>query len=180
MRKNEKNRPGSLFRAPGSLFRAPAGRSRAGTASAGASAARPHGGRSFFRIPAALLSILVLCVSGCGRIEPVNQQYNIYMITKSLGTQFWASAVSGANAARSEYNVRLTVLGPDTEEEYDVQNEYIRRAVEDKADAIVFSAISYTENAAPSRCWTSPSRCFRRKRRLTCARPCCNAERLQG
>ena len=100
--------------------------------------------RSFL---AAALILLLLFAAGCGEPETVNQQYSVYMITKSLKTQFWISAVSGANAAKSEYNVKLTVLGPDTEEEYETQNEYIRRAIRDGADAIVFSAISYTENA---------------------------------
>ena len=55
---------------------------------------------------------------------------------------------AGANAAKSEYNVDLTILGPETEEDYEVQNDYIRQAIEAGADAIVFSAISYTGNAA--------------------------------
>ena len=44
--------------------------------------------------------------------------------------------------------MHLTILAPDTEEDFEVQNDYIRQAVADGADAIVFSAISYTENAA--------------------------------
>ena len=91
---------------------------------------------------------LVMCtLTGCQQMQNVNRRYKVYMITKSLATQFWVSAVSGANAARTEYNINLTLLAPDTEEEYEVQNEYIRQAIRDGADAIVFSAISYTENA---------------------------------
>ena len=47
--------------------------------------------------------------------------------------------------------MQLTILAPDTEEDFEVQNDYIRQAVADGADAIVFSAISYTENAAAIR-----------------------------
>ena len=71
----------------------------------------------------------------------------MYMIVKSTTTEFWKSVFAGANAAKSEYNVDLTVLGPETEEDYEAQNEYIRQAIRDGADAIVFSAISYTKNA---------------------------------
>ena len=42
---------------------------------------------------------------------------------------------------------RFTVLGPETEEDYEAQNRYIARSAAEGADAIVFSAISYAENA---------------------------------
>ncbi|MBQ2158950.1 MAG: substrate-binding domain-containing protein, partial [Oscillospiraceae bacterium] len=61
---------------------------------------------------------------------------------------FWRSVFAGANAARAEYNVNLVIRGPDTEENYAGQNMYIQEAIRNHADAIVFSAISYTENAA--------------------------------
>lgn len=71
----------------------------------------------------------------------------MYLISKSASTEFWKSVFAGANAAKSEYNVDLTILAPETEEEYEVQNDYVRQAIESRADAIVFSAISYTGNA---------------------------------
>ncbi len=99
----------------------------------------------------ALIALFVLCtvmLSACSYLSGTGSQYRVYFVAKSTDTQFWLSAFAGANAAKSEYNVDLTILGPETEEEYEKQNEYIRQAVQDGADAIVFSAISYTGNAA--------------------------------
>ena len=96
----------------------------------------------------AVFLALLVCLSGCGGTRQNSGSYNIYLIAKSSTTEFWKAVFSGANAAKSEYNVQLTILAPDTEEDFEVQNDYIRQAVADGADAIVFSAISYTENAA--------------------------------
>ena len=97
----------------------------------------------------AIILLACMLLSACGMQQHGSQRrFKVYMITKSLGTQFWASAVAGANAAKSEYNIDLVIQGPETEEDYAKQNEYIREAVRDGADAIVFSAISYSENAA--------------------------------
>ena len=96
----------------------------------------------------AVFLALLVCLSGCAGTHQSGGSYNIYLIAKSSTTEFWKAVFSGANAAKSEYNVQLTILAPDTEEDFEVQNDYIRQAVADGADAIVFSAISYTENAA--------------------------------
>ena len=96
----------------------------------------------------AVFLALLVCLSGCAGTHQSSGSYNIYLIAKSSTTEFWKSVFAGANAAKSEYNVQLTILAPDTEEDFEAQNDYIRQAVADGADAIVFSAISYTENAA--------------------------------
>ena len=93
-----------------------------------------------------LAALLLLCA--CGNTVSNASQYKIYLITKSTSTEFWRSVFAGANAAKAEYNVNLIIRGPDTEENYAGQNQYIRDAIRNHADAIVFSAISYTENAA--------------------------------
>ena len=100
------------------------------------------------RISAMLLLLAALLLSACGHTEGRASQYKIYLITKSTSTEFWRSVFAGANAARAEYNVNLVIRGPDTEENYAGQNMYIQEAIRNHADAIVFSAISYTENAA--------------------------------
>ena len=94
-----------------------------------------------------LALFLGIALTGCADVQSNNGPYKMYLIAKSTTTEFWKSVFAGANAAKSEYNVDLTVWGPDTEEDYEAQNEYIRQAVADGADAIVFSAISYTKNA---------------------------------
>ena len=100
------------------------------------------------RIRALILAfLLLLSLTGCAEHTTSGGPYKMYLIAKSTTTEFWKSVFAGANAAKSEYNVDLTVLGPETEEDYEMQNQYIRQAVADGADAIVFSAISYTQNA---------------------------------
>lgn len=96
----------------------------------------------------ALVLALLAGLAGCTAQTTSSEPYKVYMIVKSTTTEFWKSVFAGANAAKSEYNVDLTVLGPETEEDYETQNDYICQAVANGADAIVFSAISYTQNAA--------------------------------
>ena len=98
----------------------------------------------------ALLLALSLLLSGCAYSTQSTgaAQYKVWFVAKSTDTAFWLSAFAGANAAKAEYNVDLTIVGPETEEDFEKQNAYITQAVEEGADALVFSAISYTENAA--------------------------------
>lgn len=99
-------------------------------------------------LPILLAAALIL--SGCARSErnAGATQVKVWFIAKSTDTAFWLSAFAGANAAKAEYNVDLQIVGPETEEDFEGQNAYIAQAVEAGADAIVFSAISYTENAS--------------------------------
>lgn len=96
-------------------------------------------------LPLLLAALLLAGCAGHGREE---SRRRIYFVAKSLDTQFWQAAFAGANAAAAEYNAELTVLGPKTEEDYQSQNAYIAQAIEEGADALVFSAISYEGNAA--------------------------------
>ena len=98
------------------------------------------------RLAALFLTAAVLLTAGCSR-KTVTSQSSVWFIAKSTNTEFWKSAFAGANAAKSEYNVDLTICGPETEEDYEEQNRLIDEAVAAGADAIVYSAISYTKNA---------------------------------
>ena len=102
--------------------------------------------RSVLHILLILVLALSLLLSSCGKND--GSRYQVWMIMKSTDTEFWIAAIAGANAAKAEYDVDLKTMGPETEEEFEVQNEYIRQAAREGVDAIVFSAISYTENAA--------------------------------
>lgn len=75
-----------------------------------------------------------------------NRHY-VAVIAKSTTSSFWKSVFAGANAAGTEYNLTLTVDGPDNEEDYQTQNQMIRQAVADGAEVIVFSAVDYHANA---------------------------------
>lgn len=94
---------------------------------------------------------ICLCVSlwlnACGLSAKENTTRSIALICKSDTSEFFRSVIAGANAARSEYNVQLSIKAPETEEDYQAQNDFIREAVENGTEAIVFSAISYKDNA---------------------------------
>lgn len=75
-------------------------------------------------------------------------RHYVALVAKSTTSAFWQSVFAGANAAGTEYNLDVTVDGPDNEEDYKTQNEMIAEAVENGAEAIVFSAVDYEANAA--------------------------------
>lgn len=72
----------------------------------------------------------------------------VAVITKSTTSEYWKTTFAGANAAGAEYNLEVTYDGPENEEDYETQNNMIRKAVSDGADAIVFSAVDYNANAS--------------------------------
>ena len=96
---------------------------------------------------AALALALCLLLAGCGSKSGTSGPTKVVLIAKSTQTEFWKSVFAGAKAAASEYNVELTIAGPETEEDFAAQNDYIDLAVAGGAAALVFSAISYDENA---------------------------------
>ena len=98
-------------------------------------------------LPAALAVLL----AGCA-MQPVDStttRYRVAFIAKNnRDSEFWDAVFTGAEAAATEYNLQLTITAPDDEEDYAAQNQLIADAVEDGAQAIVFSAIDYEANAA--------------------------------
>jgi len=101
------------------------------------------------RILGVFMITVSILLSSCSYLGVQNEsRYNIWFIAKSSASQFWDSAFAGANAAKTAYNIDLHITAPETEEQYDRQNNMIAQAVRDGADAIIFSAISYSDNAA--------------------------------
>lgn len=98
-------------------------------------------------LPAALAVLLAACA-----MQPVDSttaRYRVALIAKNnRDSEFWDAVFTGAEAAATEYNLQLTITAPDDEEDYAAQNQLIADAVEDGAQAIVFSAIDYEANAA--------------------------------
>ena len=90
----------------------------------------------------------LLCLVGCTGEQVDTPERSVVLIAKSTQTEFWRSVFAGAEAAAVEYNLSLTLTGPETEEDYETQNQMIAQAVEAGAGAIVFSAIDHEENAA--------------------------------
>lgn len=100
------------------------------------------------------LLLAVCLLSGSVSIEDVKQngqsessKHYVAVITKSTTSAYWTSVFAGANAAGTEYNLELTFEGPVNEEDYASQNAMIEQAVNNGAEAIVFSAVDFHANA---------------------------------
>lgn len=92
---------------------------------------------------------MILCsimLIGC---TTSNNKLKIDVIVKSTTSQFFKSVYSGANAASKEYNIDLSFVGPENEEDYKSQIKMIENSIENKADAIVLSSIDYNKLVEP-------------------------------
>lgn len=90
-----------------------------------------------------LACVIMLSLTACGSSD---KKYSVYVITKSTNSNFWEDVERGVRAAATEYNVNIVFEGPSSEEDYLAQNKMINEAVENGADAIVFSAIDYYQS----------------------------------
>ena len=101
--------------------------------------------------PLAACLLASLLLAGCAAPAaptPTTTRYRVALIAKSTGTEFWRTVFAGAEAAATEYNLDLTITGIESEDDYAAQNDLIEKAVEDGAQAIIFSASDYQQNAA--------------------------------
>lgn len=91
-----------------------------------------------------VLSVILLLsavLSGCEQVTQVQQKPYIAVVAKATESRFWKSVASGVSTAATEYGVKVTFEGARNEEDYATQNDLIMKAVENRAQAIVFSAI---------------------------------------
>ena len=81
--------------------------------------------------------IFIISMTRKGKKEPIK----IIYIAKVMDEEndFWSALIDGAQMAAKEYNVDLTVMAPDSEEDYKKQNELIEWAINQKPDAIALS-----------------------------------------
>lgn len=95
----------------------------------------------------AVVLSLVFCFAGCtgGNLSPKSK--TVAVITKGSDSDFWNDVKNGAFSAATEYNIDITFEGPDSEEDYESQNQMIENAVSKNVGAIVLSAIDYEKNA---------------------------------
>lgn len=91
--------------------------------------------------------LLLSLLFGCASTAQTPSQHTVTLIAKSTETEFWLSVFAGAEAAATEYNMKLTIVGPETEEDYETQNQMVADTVEAGAEALIFSAIHYDKNA---------------------------------
>ena len=94
------------------------------------------------------LAAALFCLCACSTGSNAATRHSVALIAKSTETEFWLSVFAGAEAAATEYNLDLNIMGPETEEDYETQNEMVAQAVKKGAEAVVFSAIDYENNAA--------------------------------
>lgn len=94
-----------------------------------------------------VLLLLVSCLFGCAKTGIVSQNKNVAVITKGSDSDFWNDVKSGALSAANEYNINITVDGPNSEEDYKAQNKLIEEAISNNVGAIILSAIDYEKNA---------------------------------
>lgn len=93
-----------------------------------------------------LFVVMLISLVGCSSVKD-NRKHYVAMITKSTQSAFWQSVFAGAGAAATEYNLSISYDGPKLEEDYAYQNDMIYQAIEDGAEAIIFSAVDYNANA---------------------------------
>lgn len=100
------------------------------------------------KILAVFLAFSAVCVllSSCGK-EMRESKTNIAVIVKAVDSDFWHNVQDGVNSAATELNVSVTFEGAVNEEDYYSQNKLIQKAIDNKADAIVLSAISYDKSS---------------------------------
>ena len=80
--------------------------------------------------------------------EKEDRRLSLIYIPKVVdGTNdFWTSLIQGAEMAAKEYNADIRVWAPEEENDVEGQNRLIRKAIEEKPDAILISPSSFTES----------------------------------
>lgn len=97
-----------------------------------------------------LVCLTLITLSACGvtgRETDNRLKMHVAMIAKSTTSAYWKTTFAGAKAAGAEYNLELSIEGPENEEDYETQNRMIYAAIENGSDAIVLSAVDYNANA---------------------------------
>lgn len=89
-----------------------------------------------------LAAVFMLSIS-CGTESDLGDKPRIMVLVKSSGSNFWQTVFAGAKVAASEYNVDLQLFAPESEKDYQIQNSMMEKAIEEKVDAIVFSACDF-------------------------------------
>lgn len=97
----------------------------------------------FIVLCVAIPSVVIFVENHFKSEEPIKIIYIPKVIDDD--NEFWSALIGGAYMAAKEYNVDLTVVAPDTEEDYMRQNELIEWAIEQKPDAIAISPANYIE-----------------------------------
>lgn len=105
---------------------------------------------------ATLLAIIALLLAACGGSAPSassdtpatttdgassGEQPYIPIVSKGFQHQFWQAVKSGAEKAASDFNVRITFEGPESESQVDKQIEILQAALDKNPRAICLAAL---------------------------------------
>lgn len=99
---------------------------------------------------------LIIAVAGFFYIRDrtgKEDKYRIIYIPKIIDEKndFWTVLIEGVKMAAEENELEIVVVAPESEEDYEGQNELILWAVKQQPDAILLSPCSYTENSEYAR-----------------------------
>lgn len=107
-----------------------------------------HGKKLFIWFIAGILLLLFLIIAVLiGKGKNDQKGYRLIYIPKTTdaNNDFWTLLMEGVEMAAEEYQVEIQIVAPDTEEDYERQNELIEWAISCEPDAILLSPCSYTE-----------------------------------
>jgi len=93
-----------------------------------------------------LVIIIIVALISCtpsGTESNVSKKPKVMVLVKASGSKFWQTVFAGAKVAANEYNIDLQLSAPESEKDYEAQNKMMEKAIEDKVDAIVFSACDF-------------------------------------
>lgn len=88
-----------------------------------------------------ILLISILLLSGCGQQQPEikQEQKSVVAIVKAMDSLHWLSVQDGMKKAASEYNIDLTILWPESEDDAEVQTGILEDAISSKPDVIAIA-----------------------------------------
>lgn len=77
-----------------------------------------------------------------------DKTYHMIFIPKIIDekTDFWKLLIEGVEMAAVENQVEVTIVAPESEEDYKAQNQLIEWAISQQPDAILLTPCSYTES----------------------------------
>ena len=91
--------------------------------------------------------VLAGLLAACQEGEVPATRRQVALVAKSTETEFWRSVFAGAEAAAAEYNLELSIAGPETEEDYAAQNEMVQEAVA-MAEDVKVGIVNFDVNSA--------------------------------
>lgn len=100
-----------------------------------------------------LITVLVLLLLSSSIMIGVHinkeEVFSIIFIPKVIepNNDFWNLIIEGANEAGEDYQVKLEVMAPNEEGDYNKQKAFIIKAIMKKPDAIILAAEDYEKNA---------------------------------